>query len=39
VLLSIEDYRRLSGETLMLVEALAQQDAPDFDFVAPRLGK
>jgi prevent-host-death family protein len=39
VLLSIEEYRRLTGEALMLADALAQKDAPDFDFEAPRVDK
>lgn len=39
VLLSIEDYRKLTGgQTMNLVEALAQPDAPDFDFEPPRVG-
>jgi prevent-host-death family protein len=38
VLLSIEDYRKLTGEQMTLVEALAQPDAPDFDFEPPRVG-
>ncbi|MGB7989780.1 MAG: type II toxin-antitoxin system Phd/YefM family antitoxin [Candidatus Methylophosphatis roskildensis] len=38
VLLSIEDYRRLTGGQMTLVEALAQPDVPDFDFEAPRAG-
>jgi prevent-host-death family protein len=36
VLLSIEDYRKLTGEQITLAEAVAQQDAPDFDFESPR---
>ena len=36
VLLSIEDYRKLTGSQVTLAEALAQPDAPDFDFDAPR---
>jgi prevent-host-death family protein len=36
VLFSIEEYRRLTGGAMTLAEALAQKDAPDFDFVAPR---
>ena len=39
VLLSIEDYRKLTGGQMTLVEALAQPDAPDFDFTPPRAGK
>lgn len=37
VLLSIEEYRRLTGGGMSLAEALAQPDAPDFDFEPPRL--
>jgi len=36
VLLSIEDYRKLTGGEVTLVEALAQYDAPDFDFEPPQ---
>lgn len=36
VLLSIEDYRKLTGEQITLAEAVAQQDALDFDFEPPR---
>ena len=36
VLLSIEDYRKLAGGHMTLFEALAQPDAPDFDFEPPR---
>ncbi|MDB5433107.1 MAG: type toxin-antitoxin system Phd/YefM family antitoxin [Caulobacter sp.] len=35
VLLTIEEYRRLSGEPLSLARALAQPS--DFDFDPPRL--
>ena len=38
VLLSIEDYRRLTGGEMTLAEALAQQDGPDFEFDPPRAG-
>ncbi|MBK7663692.1 MAG: type II toxin-antitoxin system Phd/YefM family antitoxin [Sterolibacteriaceae bacterium] len=38
VLLSIEDYRRLTGGQTTLVEALAQRGVADFDFEAPRAG-
>jgi prevent-host-death family protein len=38
VLLSIEDYRKLTGGQMTLGEALAQRNAPDFDFIAPRAG-
>jgi prevent-host-death family protein len=37
VLLSIEDYRKLAGQQMSLREALAQSDAPDFDFDPPRV--
>jgi len=37
VLLTIEDYRRLTGETISLAEALAQRTGPDFEFEPPRL--
>lgn len=36
VLLTIEDYLRLSGEHMSLAEALAQANA-DFDFDPPRV--
>ncbi len=40
VLLSIEDYRKLTGGEMTLVEALAQRDisdgGPDFEFDPPR---
>ena len=36
VLLSIEEYRRLTGGNLSVAEALAQNDATDFDFDPPR---
>jgi len=36
VLLSIEDYRKLTGGQMTLIEALAQEDVPDFDFEPPR---
>ncbi len=38
VLLSIEDYRKLTGGQMMLSEALAQSGAPDFEFEPPRVG-
>jgi len=37
VLLSIEEYRRLTGGTMSLAEALAQTGDADFDFKPPRL--
>lgn len=39
VLLTIEDYQRLTGGNMSLVEALAQPGGADFDFKPPRLGK
>lgn len=39
VLLSIEDYRRLSSGQMTLAEAVSQADAVNFDFEAPRAGK
>jgi prevent-host-death family protein len=40
VLLTIEDYRRLTGGDMSLAEALAQPgDAADFDFDPPRVGR
>jgi prevent-host-death family protein len=38
VLLSIEQYRRLTAKSMSLAEALEQKDAPDFDFEFPRMG-
>jgi prevent-host-death family protein len=41
VLLSIEDYRRITGMEMSLLEALAQPDIPgedlDFEFNPPRV--
>jgi prevent-host-death family protein len=37
VLLSIEEYRRLTGQQMTLGEALSQPNVPDFDFTAPRV--
>jgi prevent-host-death family protein len=37
VLLSIEEYRRLTGGGMSLAEALAQPGDADFDFDPPRL--
>lgn len=37
VLMSIEDYRRLTGAGLSLAAAIADPAAGDFDFVPPRL--
>jgi hypothetical protein len=36
VLLSIDEYRKLTGGRMTLAEALAQADAVDFDFTPPR---
>ena len=38
VLLTIEDYRRLTGGTMSLMEALAQPGDADFAFNPPRIG-
>lgn len=38
VLLSIADYRQLTGGHMTLVDALAQADALDVDFDPPRTG-
>jgi prevent-host-death family protein len=38
VLLTIEDYQRLTGSNMSLAEALAQQGEADFDFDPPRVG-
>nr|VFK54937.1 MAG: prevent-host-death family protein [Candidatus Kentron sp. TUN]VFK55878.1 MAG: prevent-host-death family protein [Candidatus Kentron sp. TUN]VFK61910.1 MAG: prevent-host-death family protein [Candidatus Kentron sp. TUN] len=37
VLLSIEDYRNLTGDRTTLLDALAQTDGPDFEFEPPRM--
>jgi prevent-host-death family protein len=39
VLLSIEEYRRLTGGCLSLADAVAQSEGTDFDFNPPRLGE
>ena len=39
VLLSIDEYRKLIGGQKSLLEAVAQPDAPDFDFDPPRMGE
>ncbi len=36
VLLCIEDYQKLAGAQMTLVDALAQRSAPAFDFDPPR---
>ena len=38
VLLTIEDYRRLSGGNMSLAEAIAQAGVADFEFEPPRAG-
>ena len=38
VLLSIQEYQRLTGQQINLAQALAQKDSEmDFDFEAPRI--
>ena len=37
VLLTIEDYLRLTGGNMSLAEAIAQEGRADFDFDPPRL--
>jgi prevent-host-death family protein len=37
VLLTIEDYRRLTGETMSLAEALDHPASADLEFEPPRL--
>lgn len=38
VLLTMADYERLAGVRASLLDALAQPEGQDFDFVPPRLG-
>ncbi len=38
VLLTMEDYRRLTGATISLAEALAQPEGADTQFDPPRIG-
>jgi len=38
VLLSIEEYRKLTGGMLTLAQALAQQDPVNVEFEPPRIG-
>lgn len=38
VLLSIEEYRRLTEGCLSLADTVAQSEGTDFDFNPPRLG-
>ncbi len=37
VLLSIEDYRKLAGGQMTLLDAVAQPGVPDFEFDPPRV--
>jgi prevent-host-death family protein len=37
VLLTIQEYQRLTGGQMTLIEALAQPEATDFDFDPPRV--
>lgn len=37
VLLTIEDYQRLTGGSVSLAESLAQEDDSDFPFEPPRV--
>ena len=39
VLLSIDDYRQLTGSQLTVADALGQGDDADFEFDPPRAGK
>jgi prevent-host-death family protein len=39
VLMTIEDYQRLTDRSMSLAEALAQPDSTDFEFQPPRMGK
>ncbi len=39
VLLSIEEYRKLTGGVTTLADALAQQDSTDVEFEAPRIAR
>lgn len=36
VLLTVEEYQRLSGASASIIDMLAMSDAADIDFVAPR---
>lgn len=36
VLLTVEDYQRLSGASSSIIDMLAMPDVADIDFVAPR---
>jgi prevent-host-death family protein len=37
VLMTIEEYQRLTGKQMNLRDALAQHDVPDFEFDPPKL--
>jgi len=39
VLLTIEDYQKITGKNESIVELLAMPDAADIDFEPPRLNK
>lgn len=39
VLMTIDDYRRLTGDGMSLASALAQGSGADFDFEPPRLSR
>lgn len=39
VLLSIDDYRKLSGGAITLADALAQRSESNVEFEVPRVGK
>ena len=39
VLLSIEDYRKLTGNRMTVADAVAQASKADFDFEPPRAGR
>ena len=38
VLLTVEEYRRLTGREMTLLEALAQKRSQEFEFEPPRIG-
>jgi hypothetical protein len=38
VLLTIEEYRRITGNGTNILEILAMPEGPDFEFDPPRLG-
>ena len=37
VLITIEEYQKLTGGPMTLADALAQSNVPDFEFNPPRL--